>query len=130
MIIKMLLISVSVILLVWFLINRNTLHAKAWLKLGALLFILFGIFVILFPQLANEVANLVGVGRGADLILYLLVLAFLFFVLNFYIKSKDEQRMLVVLARKIALIEASNSPHNLRVQRNRYDKQDSTHSKS
>ena len=74
--------------------------------------ILFGVFVIaailsvLFPQWLTWLANLVGVGRGTDLLLYALVLVFLVFVWTQYRRNIALQRQLTLLARKVALLEA------------------------
>lgn len=74
--------------------------------------ILFGVFVlaailsVLFPQWLTWLANLVGVGRGTDLLLYALVLVFLVFVWTQYRRNTALQRQLTLLARKVALLEA------------------------
>ena len=75
--------------------------------------LLFGVFVlvavlsILFPQWLTWVANLVGVGRGTDLLLYALVLMFLVFVYTQSRRNAAQQRRLTLLARKLALIQAA-----------------------
>ncbi len=107
MIIKVLLIGFVLLIVLWFLSNRSKAHARAGIKLIALSFAALAVTAILFPGLATDVANTVGVGRGADLVLYLLTTFFLFFILSYYIRSNDEQRKIVTLARKIAIIEAN-----------------------
>jgi hypothetical protein len=79
---------------------------KAWMKIFGALFTLIAIGVVLFPNSSNRVAKWVGVGRGADLLLYLLTIAFIFTVLHIYIKGKQEERRLVILTRKVAILEA------------------------
>jgi hypothetical protein len=77
--------------------------------------ILFGVFVVaailsvLFPQWLSWLANLVGVGRGTDLLLYALVLVFLIFVWTQYRRNTALQRQLTLLARKVALLEAQRN---------------------
>jgi hypothetical protein len=107
MIIKVVLISLIVVSALWFLVNRTKAHARAGIKVLAMLFTLAAINVILFPQSANNIANAVGVGRGADLVLYLLTTFFLFFILTYYIRSTEDHKKIVVLARKIAILEAN-----------------------
>lgn len=74
--------------------------------------IFLGLFVvaaaasIIFPTILTQVAHLVGVGRGADLLLYLLVLAFLVFVSTSYRRSVGVNRRITQLARQITLAEA------------------------
>jgi hypothetical protein len=73
------------------------------------LFAFFGAFAVVAvvdPELTTTVANAVGVGRGADLLLYLMVIVFLFFALHVYVLFKKQERTIVRLARAIALQEA------------------------
>lgn len=50
-------------------------------------------------------AKYLGVGRGADLLLYFLTLSFLFMVISVYLTFIEQQEKIVKLARKIALLE-------------------------
>lgn len=70
------------------------------------LFVIVAIVSILFPQWLSWFANLIGVGRGADLLLYALVLAFLVFVATTYRRNVQLNKRLTVLARQIALDRA------------------------
>jgi len=106
MIIKTVLVIAILLLIVWFLSNRTTHQVKAWQKIGVILLTIVGIVVVISPDTSNRIAHKVGVGRGADLLLYLLTLAFIFMILNLYLKNKEEQRRIVTLARKVALLEA------------------------
>ncbi|MEV4774288.1 DUF2304 domain-containing protein [Microbacterium sp. LWH12-1.2] len=79
-------------------------------------FVLVAIVSILFPQWLTWVANLVGVGRGTDLLLYALVLMFLVFVYTQSRRNAAHQRRLTLLARKLALLQASSpteQPHDV-----------------
>lgn len=75
--------------------------------------LLFGVFVlaailsILFPQWLTFVANLIGVGRGTDLLLYALILMFLAFVYTQSRRNAEQQRRLTLLARKLALLQGT-----------------------
>lgn len=71
------------------------------------LFVLAAVLSVLFPQWLSWVAGLIGVGRGTDLLLYALVVTFLVFVYTQYRRNMALQRELTLLARKIALIEAT-----------------------
>lgn len=70
-------------------------------------FVIVAILSILFPQWLSWLANLIGVGRGADLLLYALVLAFLVFVATTYRRNVATNRKLTLLARQIALAQAA-----------------------
>ncbi|MFD6054788.1 DUF2304 domain-containing protein [Agromyces sp. NPDC060279] len=69
-------------------------------------FVLVAILSILFPQWLSWIANLIGVGRGADLMLYALILAFLVFVATTYRRNVQMNRRITLLARQIALARA------------------------
>jgi small membrane protein len=106
MIIKLILVVGIIFIMGWFLSNRTSHQVRAWQRISLILFMALGIFVVIFPDSSNTLAHKVGVGRGADLLLYLLTVAFLLSILNAYLKSKEEERRVVKLARKVALIEA------------------------
>jgi hypothetical protein len=104
--IQLILIAAIIAVLVAFLSSRNSSQTQAWKKI--LLFVLAAaaIILVIFPNTLNGVAHFVGVGRGADLLLYALTVAFIFEQLNNYIKNKEEQRRIVILCRKVAIEEA------------------------
>ena len=80
---------------------------KAWKKLLLLLLAIFMVIAVLWPDITNKLAKLVGVGRGADLLLYLLSIAFIIYVINSYLHQQEQADKTFRLARKIAIIEAS-----------------------
>ena len=61
---------------------------------------------VLLPQWLTWVAHLIGVGRGTDLLLYVLVLAFLVFVSTTYRRNVLLDRKITLLARAVTLAEA------------------------
>ena len=69
-------------------------------------FVIVAIVSILFPQWLSYIANLIGVGRGADLLLYALVLAFLISVATTYRRNVQLNRRITHLAREITLARA------------------------
>ncbi len=69
-------------------------------------FVLVAVGSILFPQWLSWIANLVGVGRGADLLLYAFVLAFLVFVATSYRRNVAMSRQMTKLSREVALTQA------------------------
>ena len=66
----------------------------------------FGIIMILVPDLANSLAHLVGVGRGADLVLYVGLVGLGFLCLILYSKLRFIDAQLVKLARTEAIDNA------------------------
>jgi len=105
--IQILLVAAFAVLLIWFFARQNSHQIRAWLKIAVVLFSMLAVFVILSPNNANAIAHLVGVGRGADLLLYILTVVFVFTLFNSYVTHKRDQRRLVTLARKLALLEAT-----------------------
>ena len=106
MLVQLLLVTAILFILIRFLSSRNSFQTQAWKKILLLLFLLTAIVLIISPNILDGVAHFVGVGRGADLLLYALTIAFIFQVLSNYVKSKEEQKRIVILARKIAITEA------------------------
>jgi small membrane protein len=103
MLIQYLLIAGVVLLLSFFLRFHGTTRASAGVKIGFLLFLMFGVLAVLQPDALSMLARLVGVGRGTDLLLYSLVVAFAFAVLNILLRFKAMELRYVRLARAMAL---------------------------
>jgi hypothetical protein len=99
---------IAVVLVVGVLLVRSTASARHQairrLLLGAL--VALAVASILVPGAVTRVANAVGVGRGADLLLYGLVIAFLGFVVSSYRRSRALEETITQLARRLALDEA------------------------
>ena len=103
---QLFLLLATATLVLYFLGNRRKARAKAGVKLGFLLFIAAGIWAVLRPDDLSIVANYVGVSRGTDLLLYLLVVAFMFTTLSSYIRFRELELRYARLARAVALQNA------------------------
>ena len=101
--IQALLIFSVVALLVYLLRSRGTAQARAWVKVGFVLFVLAAVYAILRPNDTTVVANWLGVDRGADLMEYALIIAFVFTTLSAYMRFKDLELRYARLPRAIAL---------------------------
>ena len=106
MLIKALLIIAAILLFVFFLRRSHTARLQAFKRIGLLLFFVFGVVAVLRPDLMTWLAKQVGVGRGTDLLTYMLVVVFGFFSLNTYLRFKDTERRLTKLARAMAIRDA------------------------
>ena len=106
MIIKYILIASLVILLILFLRGRRGSQWRAGKKVGLTVFIMAGLAAVVAPEQLNTIAHAVGVGRGADLLLYALTVTFVFATLNGYLKQQDTDRRIAELAREIAIDRA------------------------
>jgi small membrane protein len=104
--IQALLIMSVLALLVFLLRGRRNARSKAWVKVGYVLFVITSVYAILRPDDTTVVANWVGVDRGADLITYMLIIAFAFTTLSAYMRFKDIELKYARLARAVALQSA------------------------
>lgn len=101
-----LLLIVVVIMTAARLLRSRGARPQALRRLGLMLFAALAVWSILFPSVWNHFARLVGVGRGTDMVLYLLVVAFLSFTLTTYLRFRDLETRYTTLARRLALGEA------------------------
>jgi small membrane protein len=69
---------------------------------------LAGLYFVWFPSHTTWVAELVGIGRGADLILYMWVCISLIILLNLHLKLRTQHELITDLARTIALANAGS----------------------
>jgi small membrane protein len=113
--IQVFLIAATLGLVVLLLQRRAAARTRAWKRLILVALAGAAVISILNPDLTTRVANFVGVGRGTDLLLYLLVAVFLYVVVGFYLKFRDVERQLTVLARRLALDEAIQRQQGIRV---------------
>jgi hypothetical protein len=65
-----------------------------------------GAAAVMFPGATDDIAHHVGVGRGVDLITYILEIAVLFVLIHYYTKFVELQRQLTVLTREMAILKA------------------------
>jgi len=68
---------------------------------------LLGIYVVWFPDSTSQAAHWVGIGRGADLMLYLWSLVSGLLILALRLKFVTYERRLTELARHVALVGAT-----------------------
>lgn len=118
-VIQLILIAGLVLIAINFLGSRKSSRTKAIKKLLLLLSIPVAIFFVLLPSITTQIAHHVGVGRGADLLLYGLFVIVVFQAFDGYVRNKEDYRRTVKIVRRIAIIEAnekyqktSQSKHN------------------
>ena len=109
--IQVLLIAAVIALLVYLLRSRTNAKAKAWVKVGYVLFVILAIYAILRPDDTTVLANWLGVRRGADLITYALIIAFVFTTMSTYLRFKELELKYARLARAVALEGARTPEH-------------------
>src|SRR6516162_1406824 len=69
----------------------------------AMLAALAGLYFVWLPSHATWLAELVGIGRGVDLILYVWVIISLLVMLNLHLKLRSQLEMITALTRVLAL---------------------------
>ena len=103
MIIKVLLVA-ALAGAVWFAMRTQARgNHLALRRIAASAFLLAGALSVLFPDITVIAANAVGVARGTDLLLYILVVAFLFVAIGLHQRVHALERRLTDLARELAL---------------------------
>lgn len=95
------------IALVTVLLTRSTADARHQAVRRVLLvgFVIAAVSAILAPSWLSALAALLGVGRGTDLLLYLLVIAFLSFIATSLRRVKMLDRRITQLTRELALLQ-------------------------
>lgn len=104
--IQVLLLAAVIVLLVYLLRSRANAKAKAWVKIGYVLFVASAVYAILRPNDTTVVAHWLGVDRGVDLLSYALVIAYLFATLVTYIRFMELELRYARLVRVVALHRA------------------------
>lgn len=85
--------------------SRRAYHKVIW-RFYVLMAMVVGVLSVLFPDALTSVANAVGIGRGADLLLYLSVVTFMLVSVVLYRRLALLERRYVELARQAALRNA------------------------
>ncbi|MEZ0092071.1 DUF2304 domain-containing protein [Streptacidiphilus sp. EB129] len=84
----------------------HTAHTRAWKRIAFFVFVVANVYAVLRPDDVTWVAHHLGVGRGTDLVLYLLVVAVSFYALNTYMRFRSLEKQVTDLARAVALRDA------------------------
>ncbi|QTG75117.1 DUF2304 domain-containing protein [Trueperella pecoris] len=103
MLIKIILL-VGILVLATYLI-KGTQDTKnvALRRLLLVVFVILAAVSIIFPDITTDVAHVLGVGRGTDLLLYLTIIAFLSYAVVSYRRMVILENRLVNLARELAV---------------------------
>jgi small membrane protein len=102
-IIKAILIACIVLGSVWLLRGQRRAGRLAAIRLASLGLAAAWIVAVLWPDVVTQVAQLVGVGRGTDLVLYATVVSFMFSVVLTQRRLGDLDSRIADLARANAI---------------------------
>jgi hypothetical protein len=67
---------------------------------------LLGVALVLWPDWAQRAAHLLGIGRGADLVLYLWTVVSLLLLANLHFRMRAQSAVITTLTRELALLDA------------------------
>lgn len=80
-------------------------------RIAAIIVVGAGIVAVLWPELTTTVANLIGVGRGTDLVLYVLVMVFAYAAVATAQRIHRLEHSVTVLTRELALARPQTPQH-------------------
>jgi hypothetical protein len=103
MIIKILLIAAAFGFGVLVLRDKVPGQKLALRRIAGLAVAVAGIAAVLWPNSTTVVANAVGVGRGTDLVLYVLVMVFVYYAVAMAQRVHHLEQQLIELTRALAL---------------------------
>ena len=104
--IKALLIAAILGVLVWAFRHRGRVAMRAGIKIAAVTLAVVAVAAVADPSLTQDLANLVGVTRGTDLMLYVLVVVFAFSQAGTYFRFKELEMRFARAVRSQAIAEA------------------------
>lgn len=105
-VIQVLLIAAFAVFAVILVLPGRGARRLAVRRLTLLLAFLAAVLAVVFPEFVNGLANLLGVGRGTDLILYALVVVFIGNSIASAAQNRQLHREITQLARATALRDA------------------------
>lgn len=88
------------------LLRRHSVRTQAGRKLFAVAFCVLAIVTIIVPDTLTGVANMLGVGRGADLLLYLTAIGFVYATLDTRLRISDLDDRIAAVISDLALLRA------------------------
>lgn len=106
MMVQIFLILAAIGALAYFVRRQHNIRIRASKRIAFFMFIALNIYAVLLPDHITWVARQLGIGRGTDLVVYLLVVAFVFGMLNTYLRQREISEHLTYLARTVAIREA------------------------
>ncbi|MFF1571824.1 DUF2304 domain-containing protein [Leifsonia sp. NPDC058292] len=105
-VIKIILVVVLAAFAVFLMIPGRGQRHVAIRRLVMLVLLALVVLAVIFPSAVTSVAHLVGVGRGADLLLYGLIVVFAGNSILVQRRHRNTEREITILARQLAILQA------------------------
>ena len=86
----------------------SKLKQKKLKIVGFMLWLIFWLGIIFFvwqPDLSDNIASFLGVGRGADALIYIALVSIFYLLFKIYTKLEKNHQDITKLARSIAILE-------------------------
>lgn len=106
-VIKVVLIAVLAVVAVMIIVPGRGARGQALQRIALLIVLAAGVLAVIFPDATTAVANILGIGRGVDLLFYASIVAMIAYIVSTTVRLRKAYRDFTVLARKVALLEAN-----------------------
>lgn len=83
--------------------SRRKSLGRALTRIGLMIFIFSGAIAIFFPNIFGSLADVLGIGRGADLLLYMTTFSLISFVFLIVGKVKLLEAQITKIVREVSL---------------------------
>ena len=103
-------IFVCLVIAAWGVVRFRRTQRPGWVSLMAVTLGAIGAVTIFDPELTTRIARRLGIARGADLLIYLVALAFLGSWFYFYQKLRTLSNALTAVVRELAIRDARVPP--------------------
>lgn len=101
------LLLIALILISFYLLkSKPTAKTQAVRRLVLILALVGGAILVIVPDLLFTTASMLGVKEGSDLLLYLFIVAMMFYIVHQYRRMLSIDKTNTDLAREIALLRA------------------------
>jgi hypothetical protein len=104
--IQVALVAGVVAIAIFFVRGQHGVRIQASKRLAFFAFLVLNVYAVARPEDVTRLARFLGVGRGADLLLYALIVTFVFAMLAVYMRLHDDERRVTQLARAVAIRDA------------------------
>ncbi len=101
-----------VILVLGVVLYFRKLRSKLWDRIIVVILFAAAMIFVLNPALANRLAAVAGVGRGADLFFYVTIPGLAFALMLLLSRVRELERRSTLLVRELALLRAEDRTNN------------------